>query len=52
MIRDPPGPQDGGRRQAGRGLAHDFNNLLMAITGYAEILQQRMDPGLKHPRSA
>ncbi len=34
------------------GLAHDFNNLLMAITGYAEILQQRMDPGLKHPRSA
>ena len=27
------------------GLAHDFNNLLMAITGYAEILQQRIDPG-------
>jgi len=26
------------------GLAHDFNNLLMAITGYAELLQQRLNP--------
>jgi PAS domain S-box-containing protein len=27
------------------GVAHDFNNLLTAITGYAELLQTRFDPG-------
>jgi nitrogen-specific signal transduction histidine kinase/CheY-like chemotaxis protein len=27
------------------GLAHDFNNLLTAVTGYAEILVNRLEPG-------
>jgi PAS domain S-box-containing protein len=26
------------------GVAHDFNNLLLAITGYAELLANRLDP--------
>lgn len=25
------------------GIAHDFNNILTAITGYAELMQQKMD---------
>jgi PAS domain S-box-containing protein len=27
------------------GVAHDFNNLLTAISGYAELLQTRFEPG-------
>ncbi len=27
------------------GVAHDFNNILMALMGYANLLQMKMDPG-------
>ena len=29
------------------GIAHEFNNLFMAITGYATLIQKRVEPG--HP---
>ena len=34
--------------QLAGGIAHDFNNLLQAITGFADILLQDMDPANPH----
>ncbi len=31
------------------GIAHDFNTLLGSITGYSEMLIERLDDGLRHP---